>query len=70
MQGPEERFFPFLVVQSDFKFLVIPSGCYWVPDIYFFNLLLDKKRRGEGGKSKGVPPKQRKNYGILSNFVS
>jgi len=32
-------FFPFLVVWSDFGFLVIPSGSYWVPAIHFFNLM-------------------------------
>lgn len=41
MQDP--GFFPFLVVRSDFRFLVIPSGRYWVP--------LDKKEES-GGRTR------------------
>lgn len=54
-------FFPFLVVRSDFRFLVIPSGCYWVP--------LDKKEEG-GGRTRMFHLNNKKNYAILSSFVS
>ena len=64
----KKGFVPFLVVQSNFRYIVIPLGCYWVPDVYFFNLPLDKIEGGER-ENKDVPPKQQ-NRASLSKFVS